>query len=157
MRIPVAIAFAAALFATATPADAQLRVKVGVLHCHGSSTSYVLSSATALRCTFHPSHRGRVSRYDMTMHRLGLDIGTHQRVGLSWIVFALTGRHGPGALQGGYVGASANAAIGVGGGANVLLGGLNNSFALQPVSLQGQQGVAVAAGVTAAQLVYRRR
>ena len=39
------------------------------------------------------------------------------------------------------------ATVGVGVGANALVGGSNNTIALQPVSVQGQTGLSVAAGV----------
>jgi hypothetical protein len=55
-------------------------------------------------------------------------------------------RLGPGALACGYVSVSGEAAVGVG--ANGLVGGLNNSFALQPVSVEGQTGLNVIATVT---------
>lgn len=50
-------------------------------------------------------------------------------------------------LAGHYGGATANAAVGVGAGANVLIGGFHHSIALQPVSITGETGVHVAAGV----------
>ena len=67
-------------------------------------------------------------------------------------MFAATSHLGAGALAGGYIGASGGAAIGVGVGANGLVGGLNNSFALQPVSVEGQTGLNVIATVTGLEL-----
>ena len=52
-----------------------------------------------------------------------------------------------GALAGNYGGASAEATVGAGIGANVLVGGSDRTVALQPVSVQGQAGLNVAAGV----------
>ena len=37
--------------------------------------------------------------------------------------------------------------VGVGGGANVLVGGFNKTIALQPLSVQGQTGVNLAVGI----------
>jgi Protein of unknown function (DUF992) len=71
---------------------------------------------------------------------------------LVWQVFAPTNVIGPGALAGGYGGVSAGAAVGVGLGANALAGGLNNSFALQPVSVEGQTGLNAFAGVAGLEL-----
>ena len=68
--------------------------------------------------------------------------------GLAWIVVALSGKVGPGTLAGGYGGASAGAAVAIGGRANVLFGGFPNSFALQPVSVEGETGLNVRATVT---------
>ena len=53
-----------------------------------------------------------------------------------------------GALAGDYVGASGEATVGVGVGANVLVGGNNRTVALQPVSVQGQTGLNLAVGVS---------
>jgi hypothetical protein len=53
-----------------------------------------------------------------------------------------------GALSGTYSGVGAQATAGAGLGANVLVGGTGNAFSLQPVSIQGQTGINVAAGVT---------
>jgi hypothetical protein len=71
---------------------------------------------------------------------------------MGWAVFAATTRLGPGALAGGYVGATGGAAIGVGGAANGLVGGLNNAFSLQPISLEGGLGLNVIATVTGLEL-----
>jgi hypothetical protein len=60
----------------------------------------------------------------------------------------------PGALSGNYVGATASATAGVGVGANVLVGGSGNSIALQPVSIEGNTGLNVAAGIGAITLTY---
>ncbi len=53
----------------------------------------------------------------------------------------------PKALEGTYAGASADAAAGVGGGAQVLVGGGDNSFTLQPVSVTGVKGAGASIGV----------
>jgi Protein of unknown function (DUF992) len=67
------------------------------------------------------------------------------RLAVGWLVLAPTAQIGPGELAGSYGGVSAGAAVGVGAGANVLVGGSNRSFALQPVSIEGQTGLSVAA------------
>ena len=63
-----------------------------------------------------------------------------------WDVYAPTTKHFA-ALAGKYVGASGEATVGVGLGANVLVGGSNRTVALQPVSVQGQTGLNLAVGV----------
>ena len=50
-------------------------------------------------------------------------------------------------LAGRYTGATAEVSVAAGLGANVLVGGSNRTVALQPLSLQGQVGLDVAAGV----------
>jgi hypothetical protein len=67
---------------------------------------------------------------------------------------APTNNLGQGALAGHYAGATASAAVGVGGGANVLIGGFKNSIALQPITIEGQNGLNVAAGVAALSLHF---
>ena len=70
-----------------------------------------------------------------------------------WLVFA-PGSIAAGALQGGYAGATASATVGVGVGANVLVGGGSGQVTLQPVSVEGNVGLNVAAGVGAVELTY---
>ncbi|MGA9266007.1 MAG: DUF992 domain-containing protein, partial [Rhodomicrobium sp.] len=90
-------------------------------------------------------------RYVAQFGRIGADIGITNRSELVWSVYAPTSlRHR--ALVGNYVGASADAAIGVGGGANVLVGGNSATISLQPVSVKSQTGLAVGAGLGQLQL-----
>ena len=146
--------FAAGLFGlafiAATPARAD--VEVGTLTCRSlQPTSYVVVSSQAFGCTFTPSYGGPVQRYEARVSRVGAQIGVNNEVAMAWAVFAPTPRVGPGALAGGYGGLSAGAAIGVGAGANGLLGG-GNSFALQPLSVEGETGLNVVATVTGLEL-----
>jgi hypothetical protein len=67
-------------------------------------------------------------------------------------VFAPTSGVAPGALAGEYVGASGDIGVGVGGGANVLIGGSVRTFALQPLSLQGSIALNVVLGLSALKL-----
>jgi len=70
---------------------------------------------------------------------------------MAWAVFA-PGKLKAGALAGHYVGASAEASVAVGLGANVLVGGSDKSIALQPLSVQAQTGLNLAAGVASLRL-----
>jgi uncharacterized protein DUF992 len=74
---------------------------------------------------------------------------------LVWGVFAPTANLAPGALSGNYVGATGSATVGVGAGANVLVGGSNRTISLQPVSIEGNTGLNVAAGIGAMSLRYQ--
>jgi hypothetical protein len=85
--------------------------------------------------------------YVATMEKLGLDVGFTESTALAWAVFAPVAQPGRGDLSGTYVGVDAQAAAVVGVGGNVLLGGSNNSIALQPISVQATTGLIVAAGV----------
>lgn len=142
----------AAMAVTVTAASAQSRVQAGVLDCHGApATSFVVGSAHQLECVFRSDH-GAQYRYYGIIRRAGLDIGFTEKSVLGWAVLAPTGRIGPGDLAGTYGGVTAGAAVGVGGNANALVGGSANSFALQPLSLEGQTGLNVAVGAVELEL-----
>jgi hypothetical protein len=85
--------------------------------------------------------------YVATIRKVGLDLGITQETALAWAVFAPVERFGPGDLSGNYAGAQGSASIGLGLGANVLVGGSQNSIALQPLSLQGSTGFNIALGL----------
>lgn len=140
----------AALLCLALPATTPARAgEVGLLTCHSpQSTSYILWSSRTYRCVFRSSVGGRKQHYSATINRIGAQIGFSQNVALAWAVFAASSKVGQGALAGGYGGASAGVAIGVGARANALFGGFPNSFALQPVSLEGETGLNARATVT---------
>jgi hypothetical protein len=146
MRFRLGGTLAAAFVVTATPAIAAN--EVGLLECRGVSQQFIVGSVTNLQCLFRPSAGGRPQPYDAQIRRVGLDIGFNQSTVLLWSV-AAPNSPAPGALSGTYVGASANATLGVGVGANALWGGSNKTIALQPVSGQGQIGIGAVAGVTA--------
>ncbi|MEW6641682.1 MAG: DUF992 domain-containing protein [Pseudomonadota bacterium] len=148
MRFKALLGLAAAtLIASFASANAQQGVQVGVLECQGGqNVGFVVGSATELECVFR-SNDGRTEPYIASIHRFGLDLGVTQQTGLAWAVHAPTYRVGRGALGGHYGGVGANATVGVGVGANLLVGGSANSFALQPLSLQGQTGLAAVAGI----------
>ncbi len=136
----------------AAPAQAQ-NVQAGTLVCDVSGgVGMIIASQRDMACTFTNS-RGEPEVYVGRIRRFGLDIGATTGGQIVWAVFAPSGRYSRGALAGTYSGASAEASVVAGLGANVLLGGSNRSFALQPVSLQGQTGLNVAAGVADLQLV----
>jgi hypothetical protein len=138
-----AVALAGAL---ATPAQAQ-NVQAGTLVCDVSGgIGLIVTSQREMICTFTNSRRER-EVYAGHIRRFGLDLGVTGGGQLVWSVFAPSGRFARGALAGSYAGASGEASVGAGLGANVLFGGSNRSLALQPVSLQGQAGLNVAAGV----------
>lgn len=145
------LAAAALLAVGAVPASAQQRVQAGQLSCTvAPSVGFVIGSVRDLSCTFHPTARSKRSKttYTGTVRRFGLDVGVTGRGALAWAVFAPTSKINPASLRGTYVGATANASIGVGLGANVLVGGSNNTIALQPLSVEGQTGLNLALGVS---------
>jgi hypothetical protein len=140
---------AVALVALSGSAQAASGVKVGTLTCNvASGWGFVFGSSRDLHCNFRPnSHRGE--HYVGSINKFGVDIGYTEGGVLVWGVFAPTSDVRAGALQGDYAGATASATVGVGLGANVLIGGLDKSIALQPLSVEGNKGLNVAAGIGA--------
>jgi hypothetical protein len=148
----VAAATLIASFAGANAQQPMQRVQVGVLECRGgSSVGFIVGSVTNLGCVLRAEGLPE-DRYIATIRKVGVDLGITQESALAWGVFAPVARLGPGDLSGNYAGAQGSAAIGVGVGGNVLVGGSNNSIALQPLSVQGQVGLSVAAGLESLEL-----
>ena len=145
------LAFAFASFgAPAQAAD----VKVGVLNCDvDGGWGFIVGSSKNLQCTYSPVS-GETERYVGTVSKFGLDIGYTRSGVIVWEVVAPSVHTGKGALQGGYAGATASAVIGVGGGAHVLVGGFDKSIALQPISIAGEKGLNISAGIGAISLKH---
>ena len=148
---------AAALGALALAGSAQAAehgVKVGELTCSvASGWGFVFGSTKDLRCVFRQNNRHAV-HYSGSINKFGVDIGYTEGGVLIWGVVAPTSDVRPGALAGDYVGVSASATAGVGVGANVLVGGFDKSFSLQPLSVSGNEGLNVAAGIGSITLKY---
>jgi Protein of unknown function (DUF992) len=148
----LAAAFAAALGAAlplAGPAHAQGGVVVGTLSCNvASGFGFVFGSSRAMNCTF--SGPGpRFEHYVGNISKFGVDIGYTQGGILVWTVLAPAANIAPGSLTGSYGGATASATVAIGIGANALIGGGGNSIALQPLSIEANRGLNVAAGIAA--------
>jgi hypothetical protein len=144
---------ALALAASTVATKAQRgQVQIGVLECRGgASVGFIVGSVTNLGCVLR-ADGSRDQPYVATIRKVGLDLGITQETRLAWAVFAPTDRLGPGDLAGNYAGAQGSASVGVGAGANVLVGGSANSIALQPLSLQGSTGLNVAVGLEGLEL-----
>ena len=132
---------ASTLAAAALPAVADDRVQVGRLSCDiDGGVGYVFVSEKSLTCEF--IRKGKKTEvYDGTIRKLGIDIGVTDATRLEWLVFAATDDVPRHALRGLYVGGSGEASLGVGGGANWLFGGFEDSISLQPWSVQATKGV----------------
>jgi hypothetical protein len=114
-----------------------------------------LGSSRELNCAYSP--RPGVTEYHAgNIQKLGVDIGYVSNAVMVWSVIAPTSDLAPSALAGTYVGATASASVGVGVGANVLVGGFEKSVTLQPVSIEGNQGLNVAGGIGAISLRFER-
>jgi hypothetical protein len=147
-RLMISAAIAVAGLAIATSANAAPSgVRVGDLTCNvASGWGFVFGSSKDLHCTYRGSN-GRREHYTGAISKFGVDVGYTEGGVLVWGVFAPTSDMRKGALTGDYVGATAQATAAVGVGANVLVGGFNKSFALQPLSVEGSKGLNVAAGI----------
>jgi hypothetical protein len=122
-------------------------VESGILRCDVSAgLGLIVGSNRQMNCVFERS-RGPAEYYTGTIQRFGLDIGATAGGVMVWSVLATRDRLPRGAVAGNYVGASAEASAIAGLGANALVGGSNSSVSLQPLSVQGQVGLNVAAGV----------
>jgi hypothetical protein len=142
----------AALMAPIAGAHALQPVRAGVLQCQGGqNVGFVVGSVTSFECLFQSEGR-RPEPYIATVRRIGVDLGFTEQTRFTWAVSAPNSRLGRGELAGTYGGVGANASIGIGGGGNFLVGGPANAYALQPVSVQGQTGLNVAAGVAGLEL-----
>ncbi len=148
----VALALAAAFFSLTASAQTQ----IGTLSCDTSGgIGLIVTSQQRLNCTYQGAN-GRIEGYYGTISKFGIDIGATTQGVIVWQVFAPSSDFGPWALEGDYVGASGQATAGVGASANVLVGGFNRAFSLQPLSVGAQTGLNLAIGVANLTLVGRR-
>ena len=163
-KVVVVLALALALSALATPqaqdqeegggGGQKATVRAGYLTCHVTSGwGLIFGSSRDMHCSY-AMQPGYTEYYTGSITKFGADIGYLSSAVVIWAVLAPTTNLGQGALAGTYAGATASAAVGVGAGANVLIGGFNHSIALQPVSIEGQNGLNVAAGVAALSLKF---
>ena len=138
-----------------TPANAQSPagwVQTGMLSCRvNPSIGFIFAGHQTMECRF-TQDGFPPQAYDGALNMVGLNIGISAGGVFGWAVFAPTVGAPPGALAGEYVGASGDIGLGIGVGANVLLGGSGRTFALQPVSLEGSVAINVALGVSALKL-----
>jgi uncharacterized protein DUF992 len=152
------IAFAIASlspFGARAQAPGQNWTQSGMLRCKlNPSIGFVIFGHQSMECRFVPSLTGPPQIYDGALNTVGIDIGVVGTGGLAWAVLAPTSGIPAGALAGEYIGASGDVALGAGVGANVLVGGSQRSFALQPVSVEGSVAMDVTLGLSALQLRY---
>jgi len=157
MRLGMAAAVIVALgtaTAAVTPASAGPGIAVGVLSCNVSSGwGFVFGSSRSLNCTLAGAN-GVSEHYTGAISKFGADLGYTEGGVLVWTVFAPQANLIQGAIAGGYAGGTASATVGVGLGANGLIGGSGNTVALQPLSIEGNKGLNVAAGIAAMSLTY---
>jgi hypothetical protein len=155
LRSSAAVAAIAALTFALAVASAQAQprqIQVGQLTCSlSASVGLIVGSQRNVSCVFHGQPSEPDEAYTGTITRVGLDVGFTGGGVIVWTVFADSNRYA-GMLAGTYGGPTAEASVAAGLGANVLVGGSRRTIALQPVSLQGQVGLNVGAGVSALEL-----
>jgi hypothetical protein len=138
------------------PASAQAPgpwTQVGMLTCKlNPSIGFIIAGHQSMECRYVPNTSNPPQAYEGALNMVGLNIGISAGGVLGWAVLAPTTGIPAGALAGEYVGASGDLGIGLGAGANVLIGGSARTIALQPVSLEGFVAVDVALGVSALKL-----
>lgn len=138
----------------AAPAAAQTTTKAGILSCDVSAgVGFILMQKQTLRCIFAPASGAAPDVYTGRIDEYGVALGAVEKGHLVWGVLAPAEGVPRGALAGTYAGVGGEATAGVGLGANVLIGGTGRAFSLQPVSVEGQVGVNVAAGITTVTLI----
>ena len=157
LRLMLGAAVAVTGLAVASAANAApAGIKIGTLTCDvAAGAGFVFGSTQDLRCSYEPT-KARVEHYSGSISKWGVDIGYTNKGKLVWAVFAPTSDVRAGAIEGEYVGATAQATIAVGLGANALVGGLDKSIALQPLSVSGTTGLNVAAGIGSISLKHTR-
>ena len=156
LRIAAAVAAAVGMSGVFSgQASAQGGVQVGTLTCNASGAwGFIFGSTRNLACTF--AGPGRVEYYSGQISKFGVDIGYTAGGVLVWTVVAPTATLRPGDLAGSYAGGTASATVGVGVGANALIGGSGSHIVLQPLSIEANRGLNVAAGVAALTLTPAR-
>ena len=149
-----AFALGASALALQAQAAEESGVKAGILTCNvDSGWGFIFGSSRKIKCVYSHDH-GSVEHYTGTISKFGADIGYTAGGVIAWAVLAPTSDVGKGALAGDYGGVTGSAAVGVGVGANVLMGGFKQSFSLQPLSVEGIKGINVAGGIEGVTLAY---
>ena len=137
--------------------EKKMTVRAGYLTCHvASGWGFIFGSSRTVKCTY-ARDKNYTEYYTGSITKFGADIGYLSSAVMLWAVVAPTTNLGEGALAGHYGGATASVALGVGAGANVLVGGFKKSIALQPISIEGQNGLNVAAGVAQLSLKFDKK
>lgn len=156
-RILAAGALAGTVIAGAATASAEdLEAKAGYLRCDvASGVSFIFGSTRDVTCKYEPAGDGPVQHYSGSIDRYGIDIGYMDSAVMLWAV-ATGGEENmsEGALTGKYIGVSAEVAAGYGVGVNALVLS-EKSIALQPISIEGGEGLNLAAGVAELELDYQ--
>ena len=150
-RLFTSFAGAALMLCAVAPAW-SVTAQIGVLKCDTSiGIGEIFTRKQTMTCVF-TRNDGTVDNYSGTVHQFGIELGEVKEGHLVWAVLSGSTSSENGLLSGKYVGAEADVAAGFGGGADILVGGTKHAFALQPLAVQGETGINVAAGVEQVEL-----
>lgn len=148
------LAFGLISLLSGTANASSLNAEIGLLSCDVSAgIGLIIKQSQTLNCTFTTS-KGETQKYSGNITEYGIELGEVKEAEMTWTVLAATTTIEPGALQGDYAGVNADASLSVGAGVNLLVGGLDKSFTLQPLSVDTEKGTSLSAGVTTMSLVY---
>lgn len=129
------------------------KTQIGMLRCDTSiGIGEILVRKQTMKCVFTHAD-GKTENYTGKVHQYGVEIGMVKEGHLAWAVFAVSPSSGAGALAGKYGGVDASVAAGIGLGADILVGGTGEAFSLQPLAVEGEPGIGIAAGVEQVELV----
>jgi hypothetical protein len=154
-RHPLVLMIIGLITAIASQAAGQVPsgTKVGTLNCQlAPSVGFIIGSHDPMRCRYTPDGPFPPEFYDGVITTVGLNIGFTTGGEMAWAVIAPILGPPRGGLAGEYLGVSGSVTPGVGAGANVLIGGSQRSFVLQPLSVQGQTGLDLTLGVSGLEL-----
>ena len=139
-------------------APVKQTTKIGYLNCHvASGWGFIFGSSRKLQCVYTPAASGKkIENYSGSITKFGADIGYLQSGVILWTVLSpgMKITENPGLLAGHYGGATASATLGLGAGGNLLVGGMDGSISLQPISIEGNTGLNVAAGIATINLKF---
>lgn len=130
-------------------ANAAESAQIGTLSCDVSKgIGMIVVEKQTMTCVFKHSGGGTTDNYTGSIDQFGVALGETASGHLIWGVVAATSGPPAGSLAGSYAGVGANASVGPGAGANILIGGTGKAFSLQPISVEGQEGINIAGGIT---------
>lgn len=135
------------------PANEVGGKRIGDLNCQiEGGWGLLLGSSKAATCEFKAAD-GTTHAYTGSLDKIGIDIGVTEAAYMTWAVFTQDEYDAsPEAMLGNYTGISAEASLGIGLGANALIGGNGKRIGLQPVALQGNSGLNIAVGLASLSL-----
>lgn len=150
---PIAGVALAIFFAGLVTGPAWSNTQIGMLKCDTSiGIGEILVRKQTMTCVFTHTD-GKTENYTGTIHQYGVEIGMVKEGHLAWAVVAGSPASGTGLLAGKYAGVDASVAAGLGLGADVLVGGTGKALSLQPIAVEGEPGIGIAAGVEQIELI----